>query len=214
MSGNCCHTTGNAFDAKDAARDIRAYRRFGPPAQTAELLKSLRDLELAHVTLLDIGGGVGVIHHELLAEIAREATHVDASAAYLAVAREESARRGHAERIRFIHADFTEIAGDLPQADVVTLDRVVCCYPDFRLLLRSAADRSRRILAMTYPRQTWYLRLGLDIVNLFQRLRRDPFRVFLHPIQEMERLLNREGLQRVFVKRQFVWEIAVYSRRS
>jgi SAM-dependent methyltransferase len=214
MSGNCCAITGQAFDAKRAARDIREYRRFGPAGQTAELLKSLRDLKLVDVTLLDIGGGVGVIHHELLADLAREATHVDASAAYLEVARQESARRGHAPRIRFVHADFTEIASELPQADVVTLDRVVCCYPDFHLLLRSAADRSRRILAMTYPRQTWYLRIGLDIVNFFQRLRRDPFRVFLHPVQEMERLLNHAGLRRLSIKRQFVWEVALYSRTS
>ncbi len=214
MSRTCCEVTGRAFDGKDAARDLREYRRFGPAGQTAELLKSVRDLGLVDATLLDVGGGVGVIHHELLGDIAREATHVDASAAYLEAAREESGRRGHAQRIRFIHADFTEIAGQLPQADVVTLDRVVCCYPEFRVLLRAAADRSRRILAMTYPRQTWYLRIGLDVVNFMQRLRRDPFRVFLHPVLEMERLLNQEGLRRIWVKRLFVWEVALYARES
>jgi magnesium-protoporphyrin O-methyltransferase len=214
MSGKCCEVTGRAFDDKDAARDIREYRRFGPAGQTAQLLKSVRELGLVDATLLDIGGGVGVIHHELLGDIARQATHVDASAAYLEAAREESARRGHAQRIRFIHADFTEIARELPQADVVTLDRVVCCYPDFRVLLRAAADRSRRILALTYPRQTWYLRIGLDVVNFFQRLRRDPFRVFLHPVKEMERLLNQEGLRQISLKRLFVWEVALYAREA
>lgn len=214
MSGNCCEVTGQAFDDKRAARDIREYRRSGPAAQTAELLKSVRQLGLQDATLLDIGGGVGVIYHELLGDVVREATHVDASEAYLEAAREESTRRGHAQRIQFIHADFTEIAGQLAQADVVTLDRVVCCYPDFRLLLRAAANRSRRLLAMTYPRQTWYLRVGLDVVNFLQRLRRNPFRVFLHPIQEMERLLNHEGLRRISVKHLFVWEVAVYARQS
>jgi SAM-dependent methyltransferase len=214
VSGNCCEVTGQAFDDKDAARDIREYRRRGPAAQTAELLKSVRDVGPVDVTLLDIGGGVGVIHHELLGDVASEATHVDASAAYLEAAREESARRGHAQRIRFIHADFTEIAMELPQADVVTLDRVVCCYPDFRVLLRAAANRSRRILAMTYPRQIWYLRIGLNVVNYLQRLRRDPFRVFLHPVPEMERLLNQEGFRRMSIKRLFVWEVALYARES
>ena len=214
MSGSCCDVAGHAFDAKFAARDIRDYRRSGPARQTAALLKFVRDMKLADASLLDVGGGVGVIHHELLADVAREATHVDASAAYLDVARQESARRGHAPRVRFVHADFTEIASELPEADVVTLDRVLCCYPDFHLLLRSAADRSRRLLAMTYPRQTWYMRLGLQIVNSFQRLRHDPFRVFLHPVEEMEHLLNHEGLWRVSVQRQFVWEVALYSRSS
>jgi hypothetical protein len=83
---------------------------------------------------------------------------------------------------------------ELPKADVVTLDRVVCCYPDFRRLLKAAAEHSQRALAFTYPRETWYLRVGLKVINLFQRLRKDPFRVFLHPVAEMHSLLQREGL--------------------
>ena len=214
MTCNCCEVTGKVFNDKEAARAIRQYRRDGPPRQTAELLKSVRSFGLAESTLLEIGGGVGVIHHELLGDVATQATHVDASLAYLEVARDESARRGHAPRVQFIHADFTKVARQLPRADVVTLDRVVCCYPDFRLLLHAAADRSRRVMAMTYPRETWYLRIGLGVVNFFQRLRHDPFRVFLHPVRQMERLLNEEGFRRILVKRLFVWEVALYARES
>jgi hypothetical protein len=43
------------------------------------------------------------------------------------------------------------IAGTLPDADVVTLDRVVCCYPDPEALLGAAA-KTRQVLAFTYPR--------------------------------------------------------------
>jgi magnesium-protoporphyrin O-methyltransferase len=100
----------------------------------------------------------------------------------------------------------------LPQADVVTLDRVVCCYPDFRGLLRAAASHSRRAIALTYPRETWYLRFGLRVINFFQKLGRDPFRVFLHPVAEMESLLKDEGLRKVSVRRLFVWEMALYQR--
>jgi magnesium-protoporphyrin O-methyltransferase len=162
--------------------------------------------------LLDIGGGIGAIHHELLEDVARDATHVDASSAYLKEARQEATRRGHNDRIRFIHADFTDVASEVPQADIVTLDRVVCCYPDFRGLLTAAADHSRRALAFTYPRETWYLRVALKIANFFQKLRRDPFRVFLHPVAEMDSLLKREGFERVSLRRLFVWEMALYQR--
>jgi len=114
--------------------------------------------------------------------------------------------------VNFIHADFTNVAADLPKADIVTLDRVVCCYPDFRGLLKAAADHSRKALALTYPRETWYLQIGLQAMNFFQRLRKDPFRVFLHPIADMDSLIKGEGFERVSLRRLFVWEMALYKR--
>ena len=88
----------------------------------------------------------------------------------------------------------------------------MCCYPDFRRLLQAAAEHSQRALAFTYPRETWYMRVGLKVINFFQSLRRDPFRVFLHPIFEMDSLLQTEGFERVTLRRLFVWEMALYRR--
>jgi len=212
MPCNCCEITDNAFTEEEARADLRNYRRSGPSKQTKLLLAAIRSLGLKNTKLLDIGGGVGAIHHELLGDVADEATHVDASSAYLEEAKQEAARRGHSEHVKFIHADFTDVASELPKADIVTLDRVVCCYPDFRRLLKAAAEHSQRALAFTYPREVWYLRIGLKIANFFQRLRRDPFRVFLHPVAEMDALLKREGFQRVTQRRLFVWEMALYQR--
>jgi len=214
MPCNCCEITDNAFSEAEARSELKNYRRHGPPKQTNLILEAIRSLELKNADLLDIGGGIGVIHHELLEDVAREATHVDASSAYLKQAKEEAARRRHSERVNFIHADFTDVASELPKADVVTLDRVVCCYPDFRRLLEAAADHSRRALALTYPRETWYLRIGFRIMNFFQRLRKDPFRVFLHPVAQMDELLKKEGFERVSLRRLFVWEMALYRRTA
>jgi magnesium-protoporphyrin O-methyltransferase len=212
MPCNCCEITDNTFGEDSARADVRDYRKHGPAKHTKLILQAVRSLNLHEAELLDIGGGIGIIHHELLEDVAEKATHVDASSAYLKAAREEAARRGHGERVQFIHADFTAVAPDLPQADVVTLDRVVCCYPDFRGLLQAASKHSRHALAMTYPRETWYLRIGLSVINFLQRLRRDPFRVFLHPVAEIDSLLRSEGLERVSLRRLFVWEMALYQR--
>jgi len=212
MPGKCCEITDNAFSEAEARSERKSYARNGPPKQTRLILEALRSLGLKNADLLDIGGGIGAIHHELLEDVAHEATHVDASSAYLKEARAEAARRGHSERVNFIHADFTDIAGDLPKADIVTLDRVVCCYPDFRGLVKAAADHSRKALALTYPRETWYMRIGLKVANFFQRLRKDPFRVFLHPISDMDSLIKREGFERVSLRRLFIWEIVLYQR--
>jgi len=212
MTCNCCEITDNAFTEEEAKTELRHYRRRGPMNQTKLILEAIRSLGLKNADLLDIGGGIGAIHHELLGDVAREATHVDASSAYLKEAKQEAARRGHSEHVHFIHADFTDVASELPSADIVTLDRVVCCYPDFRRLLKAAAEHSQRALALTYPRETWYMQFALKVANFFQGLRRDPFRVFLHPVSEMEELLKREGFKRVSLRRLFVWEMALYQR--
>ena len=212
MPGNCCEITDNAFSESEARSERKSYSRNGPAKQTRLILEAIHTLGLKNANLLDIGGGIGAIHHELLKDVANQATHVDASSAYLKEAKAEAARRGHGERVKFIHADFIDVASDLPKADIVTLDRVVCCYPDFRKLLKAAADHSRKALALTYPREVWYIRIGLKVANFFQRLRKDPFRGFLHPVAEMDSLIKREGFERVSLRRLFIWEIVLYQR--
>ena len=212
MPCNCCEMTDNMFNEDSAKADIKEYRKRGPAKQTKLILEAVRSLGLKDAQLLDIGGGVGTIYHELLKDTAREATHVDASSAYLKQAKEESEKQGNGGKVNFIHADFTDVAADLPQADVVTLDRVVCCYPDFRSLLKNASEHSRKAIAMTYPCEVWYVRMVLGVINFFQKLRRDPFRVFVHPVLEMDALLNAQGFKRMAMKRVFVWEMALYQR--
>jgi 2-polyprenyl-3-methyl-5-hydroxy-6-metoxy-1,4-benzoquinol methylase len=212
MPCNCCQITDKTFGESDARQGLRSYQRRGPAAQTRELLKAVRSRGLRGVTLLDVGGGIGVIHHELLEDAVSQATHVDASAAYLHAAESEAERRGHAGRVKFMQADFTDFASDLPPADIVTLDRVVCCYPDFRSLLTAAAGRSKQVLALSYPREKWYLRMGIGVMDWLQALRRDPFRVFVHPVAQMDAVLVSAGMRRVSLKRLFVWEVALYVR--
>ena len=212
MPCNCCEMEDNTFGEDEAKANLKDYRKRGPAKQTKLILEAVRSLGLQDAALLDVGGGIGAIHHELLKDMASEAMHVDASSAYLKIANEEAQRQGHSERVKFIHADFTDVADELPQADVVTLDRVVCCYPDFRSLLKAAASKSRKAIALTYPRETWWLKMGIAVANFFQKLRKDPFRGFVHPVVEMDALLNGEGLRRVYTRRLFVWEMSLYRR--
>ncbi len=212
MPCQCCEMENNTFGEDEAKANLKDYHRRGPAKQTRLILEAVRSLNLKNAQLLDVGGGIGTIHHELLEDVAREATHVDASSAYLKVATQEAQQRGHAERVKFVHADFTDVANELPQVDVVTLDRVVCCYPDFRKLLSVAAEKSRKAVVLTYPREVWYTRMVIAIMNFFQRLRNDPFRVFVHPVAQMEALMNTEGLQKISVRRLIVWEMTLYQR--
>jgi magnesium-protoporphyrin O-methyltransferase len=164
------------------------------------------------LTVLDIGGGIGAIQLELLAAGAGKATSVDASAAYIEVAKEEAARKGVAEQISYLHGDFVALANQVPPADIVTLDRVICCYHDARALVDLSAARAQRLYGLVYPRDRWWNRLMIRLENLICRLKRSPFRAFVHPTSLVEGLVRRNGLKPVFQKNTFIWQVVVYSR--
>lgn len=176
------------------------------------LIDDIRAAGIDGDTLLDIGGGVGAIHHALLDAGATSAIHVDASPAYIDAAREESANRRHADRVRLVRGDFVELAPELPDADVVTLDRVICCYPDMESLVGSAADKARHLFGAVYPPNVWWMRLGVRVINLLMRVRRSPFRVFVHSPIAIEAVLRKHGLERVTLRRTIAWEISTFRR--
>lgn len=164
------------------------------------------------MTLLDIGGGIGVIQHELRAAGVTEITSVDASRAYLALARREAERRGYAADARYVHGDFVALAGQIEAADIVTLDRVVCCYPDMEALMHHAAARARRFLGLVYPRDGWWMKLGVAILNISPRLRRDAFRSFIHPTEAVEGIAAANGLRKTVHHNDPFWQVVLFAR--
>ncbi len=174
------------------------YRRRGPSKTTRMLVDALSRMGLEGSTLLDIGGGVGAIEHSLLAAGVSTATDVDASAAYLSAARAEAERRGLSDRVRYEHGNFVALAGELPPADVVTLDRVICCYDDMQKLVSLSSALAGRYYGVVYPRDTWWTRLGVRIGNFLLRLQRSNFRSYVHPTSAVEALIHANGLTRRF----------------
>ncbi len=163
-------------------------------------------------TLLDVGGGVGVIQHELVGAGVERVTDVDASSAYLAAARTEAGRRGYAERASYVHGDFVDVAAGVPTADIVTLDRVVCCYPDFHALVSSSSGKARRMYGLVYPGDAWAARVGMGAANLLLRLRRSPFRVFVHNPEQVEALLAASGWSKGSQRDLLVWRVVLFER--
>ena len=68
----CPHCRGieKIFDQETAERDLKAYRAHGPSTTTHLLIEALKAAGIVDRTLLDIGGGVGAIQHELLSNAA------------------------------------------------------------------------------------------------------------------------------------------------
>ncbi|HET7012017.1 MAG TPA: class I SAM-dependent methyltransferase [Anaerolineales bacterium] len=210
----CPHCLGieKEFNADVARRELGHYRQRGPGKATRLLISELTRRGLRDSTLLDIGGGVGAVQHAALEAGATKAIGVDASSAYLAAAKEEAARRGLQDKVEHWHGDFVALAPRIPPVDVVTLDRVVCCYPDAGSLVDASAAHARRMYGLVHPIRTWWMAAALGLLNLFLRLRGSTFRVYLHPRQEVEDVLERRGFQNAFHGRAGVWQVALYLR--
>src|SRR5262249_42589945 len=150
-SVNCCSGCVSCVGAERqfspavAARDLSRYRRKGPDATSRLLLGGLRGHVTSGASLLDIGGGVGVLDFELLANGVESATLVDASPAYLDAAGREAQARQMGDRFQRVVGDFAVVGDSIASADVVTMHRVVCCYPDHASLLQAATKDARRV---------------------------------------------------------------------
>jgi 2-polyprenyl-3-methyl-5-hydroxy-6-metoxy-1,4-benzoquinol methylase len=204
---------GSFYDEKRAASDLRKYREKGPIASTGALIEALKAEGVEGATLLDIGGGIGAIQHELLDAGVTHATSIDASAPYIAAAQEENQRRGHDGRVTYLHGDFVELAESVAPADVVALDRVINVYPDWERLAALAAARAQRLLGLVYPRDTRMVRLVIFAMNLTLRLLRKPMRASIRPENAIERIARENGLT-AHVSRDVgpAWRVAVFRR--
>jgi magnesium-protoporphyrin O-methyltransferase len=206
---------GNEFGADAAGRDLRTYRRSGPDRTTRWLLKGLRggpDGPVDGLTVLDIGAGVGAVHLELLKAGASAAIDVDGSPAYVAVAREEAERQGVADRVVYEGGDFVELAPTIVAADLVALDRVVCCYPDMRALVSLSAARARRRYGLVYPRDSWWIRAGASLANGVLRLVRGRLRFWVHRSADVEAVISEAGLRRSYRRNGLFWQVVVFER--
>jgi 2-polyprenyl-3-methyl-5-hydroxy-6-metoxy-1,4-benzoquinol methylase len=212
---NCCAQCEGielTFNEEAADEDLRLYRAEGPDEATGWLLDELIERGVEGLTLLDIGGGVGAIQHELLENGAASAVHVDASSAYIEAAQREAKRRKLRERIEWRHGDFVDIARELQPADIVTLDKVICCYDDMPSLVRASVRKAQQYYAIVVPRDNFAFKTAAWFMNLIQAITRNPYRMFVHPTKQIDAIVKRAGLSRTFERHDWMWQAIVYSK--
>ena len=203
---DCCGGYDEVFTARQARWQGRRYERqglTGPGRAVVDWLAS-RGL-VAGMTVLEIGGGAGEVQVELLRRGAARTTNVELARSWEAEAQRLLDRYGLAGRVDRVHGDIVRRPGTSGEADVVVLNRVVCCYPDYAGLLHAAGERARRALVLTHPPRNALVRSGLAAVNAWERWRGREYRAFAHPPEAMLRVLGQEGLRPVEAQRAGVW---------
>ncbi len=213
MSNCQCIGIERFFDVKQAKKDLKKYRKNGAQKATKTLINAISSHNINSFSLLDIGGGIGAIQHELLKKGVLLSTDVDASSAYLEKAKEESFRQGTAEKTKFYFGDFVEIANTIAEADIVTLDRVICCYDEMEKLVNLSADKAKVFYGIIFPIDKWIIKKLHKIFNLGFVFERNSMRVFIHSTEKIEEILKLKGFENIFHKRYLLWQVILFKRK-
>jgi 16S rRNA G966 N2-methylase RsmD len=198
---------GARFSHRMASR----YRKHGLD-KTARAIVELLEQSVVGATVLEIGGGAGEIQLELLKRGAASATNLELSPAYEPEAAALIAEAGFTGRVQRRLVDIATDPAAVQSADIVVLNRVVCCYPDYATLLGAAADHARQQLVFSHPPRNPVSRAVVATQNLLLRIAGRDFRVFTHPPAAMLAVLAERGLQLRAVHRGRVWQVAAVSR--
>ena len=209
----CCEPgdLDDIFGTARAERDAREYRRRGVRGQSRWIVDALRDRARGR-SVLEVGGGVGAVQIELLRAGATRATNVELSASYEVAARDLLDSTGVADRVDRHIADFVTTAAQMPPADLVVLDRVVCCYPDAQALVTAAAQHARDSLALTFPVDRWWAPIIAAAINIWPRVTGSRFRFFVHPTGDVTRAATTSGMRLESQRRGFIWQLLVFAR--
>ena len=179
---DCCTPRGyrRIFSEKSARAAARRYRRKGLDGPSRRIVDLVLAQGVEGKSVLEVGGGVGAIQLELLRAGASRATSIELTPTYEAAALELISENGFSDRVERRVVDFVVAGSEVEAADIVILNRVVCCYPDMPRLVGTAADHTRGTLVLTFPARRWYTLAVLAMGNLAFRLTRREFHVFTH----------------------------------
>jgi magnesium-protoporphyrin O-methyltransferase len=216
--GNCCRAgpCEEVFSSRVAAWDLRQYRRRGPGRLERHMLAAIPAGDLPGARVLEIGGGIGALQAELLLAGAQSGEVIELVGSYAPYARELAAALGIAGRSSFRVADLLADpqAAAAASADIVLLNRVICCSADGLALTALAARLTRGTLLLSYPRDTLPVRWGSRLQHALFRLLQRQFRFFVRPASAIIAAAEAEGLTLVRWEQGLLWEFVALRRRA
>lgn len=214
---NCCcpHArSGGRFFSFFARNYRKRFSKKGFEPSQRQLMEGLSQAGFQNTSVLEIGSGVGHFHMSLLEAGAATATGIDLAPKMIAEAEDWSRQRGLEERITYHQGDFMEILPIIEPADVTVLDKVVCCYPDADGLVHQSLSKTRRVYALTYPRDRRLVRLGVALAALLMKLIGSSFRPYAHSPAMIEEWITARGFHKRYEKNTFVWLSQVYVKNN
>lgn len=212
---SCCNQAyQQLFDDASAEKEMKEYLSKGIKKSSRPFLATLKQLPLNGKTQVDIGGGIGALILESFDRGLAKATYVDIAAGYREKFLEEVSKRNLTGQIEAKLGDFLELHTTVETADLVTLDKVICCYENYEGLVRHSVSKARRWYVYSIPREVWWVRLVHGVGLWIRKIKRDKFRSYIHPSKEIEALVKAAGFREVASKRQREWEVKAFEKQS
>ncbi|MEO7803120.1 MAG: class I SAM-dependent methyltransferase [Actinomycetota bacterium] len=200
---DCCETSGRR---KTNTRMSRKARR--------DLVAFLRETGLEGKTVLEVGCGPGDLTRELTRLGATRALGIDLAEKALDEARQRAAAENLNDRIEYRLGNGAKDA--LEHHDIVVLDKVICCYPDWRELVNNTSAAARQTYGFVIPRSqglsAFVVRAFIAIERLVLKLKRCGFVPFVHDYSKIDSHLNQLDFRRTNVKMGLIWMTAIYTR--
>jgi SAM-dependent methyltransferase len=217
-------TTSTSVDTKgisesfdDLAHDrCCKYKEKGLTNSSGILLDLLVKNDLAGKSYLEIGCGTGFFAMETSRKGTASITGFDLSSAAIQEANGYAKELGFGDRAKFEVGDGAIVP--MPSSDIVVMDKVLCCYPDYDALLKNASDASKQMLGFIVPRdEGWmkpFMRCGAAAINLVEKLRRTGFKFYLHPLGSIHGQLVEKGFHQAEKAKSRVWLIFLYKKNE
>ncbi len=172
------------------------YKSNGLTASSQVLLDFISNRGLVGKTVLEIGCGTGFFALETLRNGASSCVGIDLSSAAIQEANAFAKESGLEDRARF------EVAN--------------AASADADALIKTASESSKELLGFVVPRDEGLMkpamRIGTALINLVEKLRRSGFRLYLHPLGSIDRLLSESGFHRSEKAKSRFWLVFLYKR--
>ncbi len=214
MSTCCQRAYDKEFDRSKAEKELRQYQANGLKKSSRPLRDILEGLPLQGSSLLDIGGGVGALTFELIKRGVSRSVYVDISSPYVQTFREEVERRLLETQVNSLQGDFLQVHPQIAPVDLVTLDKVICCYENYEDLIRYSSAKAKHWYAFTLPRHRWWVRWGQGIYQAANRLLGRSFTTYVHPTARIEEILQQAGFQKRRQSVRFFWTTMLFEKIS
>ncbi|HEX2648141.1 MAG TPA: methyltransferase domain-containing protein [Candidatus Dormibacteraeota bacterium] len=211
---DCCTPKGYRwiFSERSARTEAKRYRKRGLDGTSNSIVDFLKKRGVSGETVLEVGGGIGAIQIELLKAGATRATSIELTPTYEDVAVGLLAETGMTGRVDRRVMDFAEGEKLVEAADVVVMNRVVCCYPDMPRLVHAASRHARRVLVMTYPTKNPVFVALIGTANALLRLFRREFHIFLHSPEAILATSSEDGMSVALNDKGILWTTAALIR--
>ena len=157
---------------------------------------------------------MGAIQLELLKAGVTKTVGVELSSGYEEAVQRLAEEEGFEDRITRRLGDFVEHEHEFEPADIVVMNRVVCCYPWMERMMEAAVNKTGKYLALTFPREKWWMKFGVGLANRFMALRKCDFRAFIHPVADIEAVATSAGFVVRHTDNNLAWQALVLERTA